>query len=111
MKLKFYCILLFFKNNYYTFGGSGPAFHWDKENKKRQRASFKNKGKRRNRKGKHETSMAAAEGSCGGGGMKSSPAPTKAAGSGAAKFLSGMPSRGNFSFDSISSSLVWILPA
>ncbi|TVU03808.1 hypothetical protein EJB05_50656, partial [Eragrostis curvula] len=76
-------------------------------NEKRLGKVLKQK-KRRDRKEKHKTSMAAEEGSSGGGGggdMKGSPAPTKAAGSGAAKFLSGMPSRGNFSSGSVSSSL------
>uniref|UniRef100_A0A0A9FUT3 SAP domain-containing protein n=1 Tax=Arundo donax TaxID=35708 RepID=A0A0A9FUT3_ARUDO len=53
--------------------------------------------------------MAAEEGSSGGGGgggedRNISPAPTKSGGSGAAKFLAGMPSRCNFS-GSVSSSL------
>jgi hypothetical protein len=76
---------------------------------------FKTKGN-----GKLETKtqdpspMAAEEGSGGGGGCsggdrKSSPAPTKPGGGGAAKFLAGMPSRGNFSSGSVSSSLVRIL--
>ncbi|KAG2557574.1 hypothetical protein PVAP13_8NG239505 [Panicum virgatum] len=66
-----------------------------------------------NWEGKHKTHppMAAEEGSGGGGGgcsggdRKSSPAPTKPGGGGAATFLSGMPSRGNFSSASVSSSL------
>ncbi|CAL4993383.1 unnamed protein product [Urochloa decumbens] len=54
--------------------------------------------------------MAAEEGSSGGGGCsggdrKSSPAPAKAEGGGAAKFLAGMPSRGNFSSGSGSGSV------
>ncbi|CAL4988235.1 unnamed protein product [Urochloa decumbens] len=54
--------------------------------------------------------MAAEEGSggsggCSGGDWKNSPAPAKAEGGGAAKFLAGMPSRGNFSSGSVSSSL------
>ncbi|OEL19152.1 hypothetical protein BAE44_0019829 [Dichanthelium oligosanthes] len=56
--------------------------------------------------------MAAEEGSVSGGGggwsggdRKSSPAPAKPGGGGAAKFLAGMPSRGNFSSGSVSSSL------
>ncbi|XP_062183238.1 uncharacterized protein LOC133887323 isoform X2 [Phragmites australis] len=54
--------------------------------------------------------MAAEEGSSGGcgggvGHRKSSPAQTKSGGTGAAKFLTGMPSRGNFSSGSVSSSL------
>nr|XP_034570160.1 uncharacterized protein LOC117834742 [Setaria viridis]TKW00676.1 hypothetical protein SEVIR_8G127400v2 [Setaria viridis] len=44
-------------------------------------------------------------GGCSGGDRKGSPAPTKSAGGGAAKFLAGMPSRGNFSSGSVSSSL------
>ncbi|CAO2141660.1 unnamed protein product [Urochloa humidicola] len=57
--------------------------------------------------------MAAEEGSggggsgggCSGGDRRSSPALAKAEGGGAAKFLAGMPSRGNFSSGSVSSSL------
>lgn len=45
-------------------------------------------------------------GGCSGGDRKGSPAPTKSGGGGAAKFLAGMPSRGNFSSGSVSSSLV-----
>ena len=53
--------------------------------------------------------MAAGEGSGVGGDRKSSPAPTKPGGGGAATFLAGMPSRGNLSSASVSSSLVRIL--
>ncbi|XP_062198043.1 uncharacterized protein LOC133900808 [Phragmites australis] len=46
----------------------------------------------------------AAEGSGGGGSdRKSSPVPTKSGGTGAAKFLAGLPSRGNFASSSVSS--------
>ncbi|KAL6630506.1 hypothetical protein ACP70R_028579 [Stipagrostis hirtigluma subsp. patula] len=44
----------------------------------------------------------AAEGSSGGGDRKSSPA-TRPSGSGASKFLTGLPSRGNFASSSVSS--------
>jgi hypothetical protein len=46
------------------------------------------------------------DGGCTAGEGKGSPAPTKSGGGGAAKFLAGMPSRGNFSSGSVSSSLV-----
>lgn len=49
--------------------------------------------------------MAAEEGSGGGGEKKSSSALTKSGEGGAAKFLAGMPSRGNFSSSSVSSNL------
>jgi hypothetical protein len=54
----------------------------------------------------------AAEGSSGstGGGGRKTPSPHKAREPGAAKFLAGLPSRGNFSSSYISSNLVWTRP-
>uniref|UniRef100_A0A453I1C6 DET1- and DDB1-associated protein 1 domain-containing protein n=1 Tax=Aegilops tauschii subsp. strangulata TaxID=200361 RepID=A0A453I1C6_AEGTS len=53
---------------------------------------------------KGENSMAA-EGSGGGGGGRKTPLPHNPRERGAAKFLTGLPSRGNFSSSSISSNL------
>jgi hypothetical protein len=73
---------------------------------------IENKTRKEEGAGREKNSMAAegSSGSSGGGGGRKTPSPHKARERGAAKFLAGLPSRGNFSSSSISSNLVWTRP-